>query len=252
MIEEKPLNASVPLPRKTGRRVFLAIALTALLIALGGYLWWRPIQAERALEDASMEELTQITTQRPNDARAFYYLGLRYERASPKVTDQERTRQKVAAYDALSRATELAPDEEEIWTALAGAANALKGPKASFSVMNSFLKRHPDSIKMKEERASLLVSLQRASDGFAAAKRYPEAIQYYQIWLEEEPTATSAQQGLQKALQASDSKTESASNAFLTLAKLYEQQGDPIKADEARKQAEQIQRANTAKSNQKN
>ena len=81
--------------------------------------------------------------------------------------------------------------------------------------MNDFLKRHPDSVKMKEQRTSLLTSLQRASDGFAAAKSYKEAIQYYQIWLDEEPTATNAQQGLQKALQASGSKTEAASNAFV-------------------------------------
>jgi hypothetical protein len=36
----------------------------------------------------------------------------------------------------------------------------------------------------------------------------------------------------------------------LTLAKVYEQQGDRTKADEARKQAEQIQKSNEAKSKQ--
>src|SRR5579871_6795659 len=148
---EGPLNAAMPRPRKQGRRPFLVIALLALLIALAGYfLWWRPLQAERALEDASLEELQQIIAQHPGDARAYYYLGLCYEHAKPNVPEPERNRQKAAAYEALSRAAELAPDDKDIWIAAAGAANSLKGPQTSFRVMDDFLKRHPDSTEMKE------------------------------------------------------------------------------------------------------
>jgi tetratricopeptide (TPR) repeat protein len=192
------VNASTQQPPKKARPIALLIVLFLLLILPVWYLWWRPMQAERALEDASLEELQQITSERPEYARAFYYYGLRLGRA----------RQKAPAYDALSRASELAPDDEEVWIAAAGAANGMKGPEASFRVMNAFLKRHPNSVKMKEQRASLLISLQRASDGFAAAKRYKEAIRYYRIWLAEEPTASNAKQGLEKALQASGKPAE--------------------------------------------
>jgi tetratricopeptide (TPR) repeat protein len=234
------LNASAqPLP-KQGTRKPLVIGLLLCVIALAGYLWWRPLQAERELEDASLERLQQITAERPEDARAFYYLGLSLGRKG----------QKAPAFDALSRASKLAPDNEEIWIALAGTTNGLNGPEASFRVMHNFLKRHPDSAKMKEQRTSLLSSLQRASDGFAGAKRYTEAIQYYRIWLAEEPTATNAQQGLENALKASGSKTEEASNAFLALAEIYEKQGERTKADEARKQAEQIQKSDEGKTKQ--
>src|SRR2546421_7575592 len=125
---EGPLNASVPPPRKQGRRALLITALLALILTLAGYtLWWRPIQAERALENASLEELRQIILLRPGDARVFYHLGLRYERAKPNVPEPERTRQKVIAYEALSQAAELAPDDEDIWIASAGAAERLRG-----------------------------------------------------------------------------------------------------------------------------
>lgn len=234
------MNASAQQLPKQRRRVLPIIALLLCVLALAGYLWWRPIQAEQALEDASLEELQQITKQNPEHARAFYHLGIALGKKG----------QKQAAYDAQARAAKLAPNDEEIWIAFAGATNGMQGPEASFGVMKDFLKSHPDSAKMKEQRVSLLSSLQRASDGFAASKRYKEAIQYYRMWLTEDPTAANAKQGLEKALKESGSKTEEAGNAFLTLAKVYEQQGDRTKADEARKQAEQIQKSSGVQSKQ--
>lgn len=234
------MNAAVqPIPKKK-RRARPVMAVLLCVIALAGYVWWRPIKAEQELEDASLEQLQQITAANPQNARALYHLGLQLSRKQ-KSAD---------AFQSLSRAAEMRPDDEEIASAAAGAANAHQGPEAAFRVMNVFLKRHPDSVKMKEQRTSLLSSLQRASDGSAAAKRYKEAIQYYAIWLKEDPTAAAAQQGLQSALKASGSKTKEAGNAFLTLASIYEQQGERTKADEARKQAEQIQNRNSAETSQ--
>ena len=186
------MNAAAQQHPKRGRTVLLLIGILLLPVLLVWHFWWRPIQAERALEDATVEELQKITSERPNDARVLYHLGLRLR----------RERKQAPAADALSRASELAPDDEEIWIAAAGAANGEKGPEASFRVMNAFLKRHPDSVKMKEQRASLLSSLQRASDGFAAEKRYEEAIRYYRMWLAEEPSAANAKQGLAQAQKA--------------------------------------------------
>ena len=234
------MNAAArPLPKQK-RRTRPVMAILLCVIALAGYAWWRPIRAEQELQDASLEQLQQITTDNPQNARALYHLGLQLGRKQ-KQSD---------AFQALSRAAELKPDDEEIASAAAGAANAHQGPEVAFRVMNAFLKRHPESVKMKEQRTSLLSSLQRASDGSAAAKRYKEAIQYYTIWLKEDPTAAVAQQGLQKALKASGSKTKEAGNAFLTLASAYEQQGERTKADEARKQAEQIQNHSSAETSQ--
>src|SRR5579862_6730375 len=128
---------------------------------MAGYLWWRPIQTERDLRNASVEQLRKITSERPGYTRAFYYLGLRLERA----------RQQAPAFDALSHAAALDPEDEEVWIAASRTANDLNGPEASFRLVDDFLKRHPDSAGMKKQRASLLSSLQRASDGFAVAKR---------------------------------------------------------------------------------
>jgi tetratricopeptide (TPR) repeat protein len=192
------VNASAQQLPKQARRIPVGLLVLLLLVLTVWYFWWRPLQGEQALEEASLEELHKITAENPKYARAFYYLGLSLGRKG----------QKGPAFDALSRASELAPNDEEIWIAAAGAMNGMKGPEASFRVMNDFLKRHPDSAKMKEQRVSLLSSLQRASDGFAASKRYKEAIQYYRIWLAEDPAASNAKLGLEKALQASGKRTE--------------------------------------------
>ena len=227
---EEPVNhAAQTLPK---RKKITQAGIILLLCAAGliWFLWWRSNQADQVLAEASLEQLQQIATENPQNARALYYLGMQLGRRG----------QKEESANALRRAAELKPDDEEIWSAAAGATNAQQGPEAAFQVMNEFLKRHPDSVKMKEQRASLLASLQRASDGFAAAKRYEEAILYYRMWLKEDPASEPAQQGLHRALQEGGRKTAGARDAFLTLAEVYEMQGHTLKADEARKQAEQI------------
>ena len=68
--------------------------------------------------------------------------------------------------------------------------------------MDEYLSMHPNSVKMKAERNSLLVSLQRASDGFASKKLYPQAIQYYHEWLVGDPNSSDAKKGLAAAEKA--------------------------------------------------
>jgi len=210
------LKASAQPRQKPARRQPLAVALLLLLVPMAGYLWWRPIQTERDLRNASVEQLRKITSERPGYTRAFYYLGLRLERA----------RQQAPAFDALSHAAGLDPDDEEVWIAASRTANDLNGPEASFRLVDDFLKRHPDSAGMKKQRASLLSSLQRASDGFAVAKRNKEAIRTYEIWLGEEPTASNAQQGLVKALLAHRNDEQT----FLTLDRMVQQSPQFVEA----------------------
>ncbi|HZP81328.1 MAG TPA: hypothetical protein VFB21_06805 [Chthonomonadaceae bacterium] len=177
----------VDAPLRTGRRVIAPLAL--LLLALAGiaaYLWYGRIQADRALEDATLEQLRQITAEQPRNARAFHYLGLRLTRA----------RQPVQAFEAHARAAKLDPDDEEIWAAYAGATNAQHGPTEAFRVMDDFLKRHPDNTKLKQERDSLLAILKRGAELFTADKHYNEAIRSYRYWLAEEPDNAQAQQAL--------------------------------------------------------
>jgi tetratricopeptide (TPR) repeat protein len=188
--------------RGSGTRVKLFVVVMLLLLGVAGavYAWWQPMQYEGKLSDASLDQLRTITSQRPNDARALYHLGWKLQRG----------RDKAAAYDAMMRAANLDKDSEEIWIAAAGTANDFKGTGAAFEVMDQYLKRHPESKKMRDERASLLVSLQRAADGFRGAKRYSEAVKYYHQWLAEDPNAAAAKQGLDEALKAQPAASRAA------------------------------------------
>lgn len=180
---------SVDAPLRTGRRVIAPLALLFLVLAGGivaAYLWYGRAQAAHALEEASLEQLQQITAEQPRNARAFYYLGLQLTRAH----------QPVQAFEAQRRASELDPDDEEIWAAYAGATNAQSGPTEAFGVMNAFLKRHPGNAKLKQERDSLLAILKRGVGLYTQAKQYRLAIRSYRYWLAEEPNNAEAQQGL--------------------------------------------------------
>ncbi len=209
MKKKAALNASPQPQPKQRRRQPLSIVLLLLLIPLAAYLWWRPMREEYNLENASVQTLRKITSERPGYARAFYYLGLRLKRAH----------QLAPAFDALSHAAELDPDDEAVWVAAARTANDLYGPEASLRLVDEFFRRHPDSARIKAQRTALLTSLQHTADGLAAAKHNKEAIRYYRIWLGEEPTASNAQQGLIKALQAEGNDEQT----FLTLDSMLQQ-----------------------------
>lgn len=176
--------------KRSRKGAWVLAALAAA--ALSGYLWWRPIQAERALEEASLEDLEKTVQQRPDWAAAQYWRGLALQ----------KRRRDADALAALSQAAKRAPDNEQYWSGYAGAVNALQGPGAAFSVMREFLSRHPESAVLKEQRASLLSSLQRASDGLFGAKHYEDALLYYGYWLAEEPGDARAREGWVKTLAA--------------------------------------------------
>jgi tetratricopeptide (TPR) repeat protein len=186
-----------PRERRVGRKSWGGVLLVILAVGSGLAFWrLRPQQEESALAAASVEELRAVIAARPTDARAYFYLG----------KGLGRKRQNAPALDALSKAASLDRDDEEIWIEAAGTTNGVKGPAAAFQVMDDFLKRHPKSPNMQAERTSLLTALQLAADGFADKKRYPEAMRYYKIWLDEEPNSARAQQGLARSQQAQSSR----------------------------------------------
>jgi tetratricopeptide (TPR) repeat protein len=166
----------------------LRLWIAALLLIGGGaaYLWYGRLNADSVLEEASLEELQQIVKDRPDYARAHLYLGRQLG----------KKRQFEPALQTLARATELEPDDAEIGAAYAAAVNAVEGQAGAFRVMNDFLKRHPDSQKMKTERDSLLGSLKRAAEGFAGGRQYADAAKYYRQLLAQEPNNASHYQGL--------------------------------------------------------
>jgi cytochrome c-type biogenesis protein CcmH/NrfG len=198
MTEAKPQFSS-PLRRKR-----LPLILLAVVVLAGGVFWTLRSRSQDNLEEASLAELQEITKQRPEDARALYYLGVQYGKRQKKAESLR----------VLERAAQLAPDDEKIWIAKAGAVNSQQGPAAAFAVMRDYMKRHPESAAMKQERASLLWSLQRAAEGFGAAGRYSEAKAYYEMWLAEDPDNTAARQSYEtmlKAMRDTKSKPKSTS-----------------------------------------
>src|SRR5690242_9030648 len=103
---------------QTARRVsFLFGVIVVVIACIVGYLRYARIAADRALDNASRAELQKITTEQPNNARAFYYLGLNFSR-------ERKPREALAAY---SRAAELDPDDEDACVGKAGATNAVLG-----------------------------------------------------------------------------------------------------------------------------
>ena len=173
---------------RTALRVSLLLGVIVVVIAcVVGYVRYARVAADRALDNASVPELQKITAEQPNNARAFYYLGLNYSR-------ERKPREALAAY---TRAAELDPNDEEICAGKAGATNEVLGTTAAFQVMDAFLKTHPNSERMKLERSSLLTIIQRGIDMFTAGKyqSYPKALKSYGYLLAEDPNNVNAQLG---------------------------------------------------------
>ncbi len=198
---------------QSARRVALLLSVILVVIAcVVGYLKYARNAADRALDNATVAELKQITAQQPRNARAFYYLGLNFSRA-------RKPREALAAY---TRAAELDPDDEDICAGKAGATNAVLGTTAAFQVMDAFLKTHPNSAKMKLERDSLLTIIQRGIDLFTGDKNYRQALKSYGFLLAEEPNNVNAQLGYGLLLDK-DGRTEEARHALETALRLNPQ-----------------------------
>ena len=186
------MSASPQSPvRPTGAKIAWLLVALLVVAAYGMYQYfakWKPVHDENALEDASLEEISAIAAREPNNPRALYHLGMRLLRKPDRGP----------SYKAFSRAAELAPNDEQIWVQYVGVTNTYKGPTAAFKVMDDYMKLHPNSTKMKSEHDSLLVSIQKAADGFRThvPPDYKDAATFYKIWLAEDPGSEQAKRGL--------------------------------------------------------
>ncbi len=170
-------------PRTSRRLAFLLSVIVVVIACVVAYLKYARGAADHALDDATVPQLQKITAEQPGNARAFYYLGQQFSRA-------RKSKEALAAY---TRAAELDPDDEDICVGKAGAANAVLGTTEAFHVMDAFLKSHPNSERLKQERASLLTIIQRGIDMFTGDKNYPKALNSYRFLLAEEPDNVKAQ-----------------------------------------------------------
>src|SRR5947208_14861500 len=92
----------------------LEILALALLLGVAVYLWTAPSRAERALQRASLPELTQAARRDPDNPHIYYYQGRRLRQAGR--TDEARA--------AFKKAAELEGEYEDAWLAWVAAAEA--------------------------------------------------------------------------------------------------------------------------------
>lgn len=191
------------MPGSTRGKLSPALAVVLVVAIGGGVVFYMRSQSrsQAALEEMSLEELQKATKEDPKWAQAFYQLGVMYTK---RFKHKE-------AHEAYMKAQELAPEDEVIARGAIATTNQLEGPKAAFALMNDFLKRHPDSKLIKDERINLIEVLKLGAerntseaDAMTGAekmadkiKAYQKAMEFYQIWLDEVPTDPTAKAGLE-------------------------------------------------------
>ncbi|MCW3097229.1 MAG: hypothetical protein JWL77_2847 [Chthonomonadaceae bacterium] len=135
-----------------------------LLIGAAVFFWTAPMRAERALKNASFDELRAASRRDPDNPRVFYYLGIRLRDLG----------QLGPADAAFARAATLDAASEEIWLAWAATAAVSGKDQEAFEAFDKCVQAHPDS---KEAHLALALfchehyALQRAYEEAAAAAR---------------------------------------------------------------------------------
>jgi superkiller protein 3 len=135
------------------------VALLAALIGVAVYLWTAPMRAERALRNASFEQLLAASKREPDNPRVFYHLGVRLRDLAQ--TDLARA--------AFARAAELDRDNPEAWLAWAAAAGRAGKSDEAYSALTTLVQNHP---KNPRARFVLVTFLQ---ENYALQKAFDEA-----------------------------------------------------------------------------
>lgn len=127
------------------RRLSALIVLLVTVSAVGLYAWTARSRHEQALKTARLTDLQARTTREPDNARAFFYLGLRLRDAG---------RLPEAAH-ALEHAAGLRPDDEEAWLEWARTVHQVQGATAAYKIVDQFLRTHPNSARSHAALAAL-------------------------------------------------------------------------------------------------
>jgi tetratricopeptide (TPR) repeat protein len=138
------------------------IEILALPVLAGAavILWTAPLRAERALKNASFNELRAISRRDPDNPRVFYHLGAR-------LRDLGQLGPATAAF---ARAAILDPESEEIWLAWGTTASTFGRSDDAFQALSKCAESHP-----KSKRAHLALAL-FCHEHFALQRAYDEAL----------------------------------------------------------------------------
>jgi tetratricopeptide (TPR) repeat protein len=173
-VEQSPTTASARL-RLRRSRLPLLLLLLLLLLPVGLYVWTAPAREERALRNASFDQLLAASKRDPDNARLFYYMGLRLRQFG----------QTAPARAAFERAASLDRDDEEAWLAWAATAGALSGDREAYAALTAFKNIHPDSARVHRALALFYHqqdARQRAYDeSLAAARLNPQEPANWQL-----------------------------------------------------------------------
>lgn len=143
------------------RRQRLEVCVLLALVALAVTLWMAPQRKEQALRRASLAELQAASRRYPDDPRAFYYAGVRLHQLG----------QDDSAREAFAHAAALDSDDEESWLAWAATASAFRGDTQAFSILNTYLQKHPRSAHAHYALAQLYVQKQLLSRAYEEAQK---------------------------------------------------------------------------------
>jgi tetratricopeptide (TPR) repeat protein len=161
-------NGGLPSPTGSKRRLAFLVSLLAIAGAVaGGMAAWPRLFPERELQRASFSTLLSLTRREPRNARALYYLGLKFREMGYAKS----------AYNALAYASDIAPDDAQIRIAAALASRPHDGGATAIRQLGEFLKRHPDNVEVEYTLASVLYQ----------GRKYPLAQPYLLDVLKKQP-----------------------------------------------------------------
>ena len=150
---------------------------TSVVALFGGavYFWTQPQRREDALRTAPLSYLAAAVHDRPQDARALFYYGKQLAQAGNLP----------AAYDALTKAADLAPNDADTYIAAAHVANRLYGLTGAHNLLAAFVRNNPQNVRGQLALADQLFREQQnaEAEGIANAvlKRDPKNAEAWRI-----------------------------------------------------------------------
>ncbi len=157
-----PMPAAVPAAVRRalwGAALWLIPLTVIATLAAGAYLRTAPAREERRLRALSLAQLAAEARRRPDSPRVLYHLGLHLLGLG----------QPDAAAGCFERSVGLNPEDERVWLAWAGAAEAAGRRKQAYGILSTLTRRRPDSAGALSALAELDQKAGRDGRAFAEA-----------------------------------------------------------------------------------